>query len=82
MFNRPSALMMLLWFRFSSWNLPPKGYRNGHYGRSLLTRYGPIEDIQVPRMDHGGVEFSVFDRYERRRRDVDAAIGRLFVNGN
>lgn len=58
-----------------------KGYRNGHYERNLLTRYGPIEAIQVPRMDHGGVEFSVFDRYERRRRDVDAAIGRLFVNG-
>lgn len=58
-----------------------KGYRNGHYARSLLTRYGPIENIQVPRKEPGGVEFSVFDRYERRRRDVDAAIGRLFVNG-
>lgn len=58
-----------------------KAYRNGHYPRSLLTRFGNIEDIRVPRMDKGGVEFSVFDRYERRRRDVDAAIGRLFLNG-
>jgi len=58
-----------------------RGYRNGHYMRDLLTRFGPIDNIQVPRMDRGGMEFSVFDRYERRRRDVDCAIGRLFLNG-
>jgi putative transposase len=58
-----------------------RGYRNGHYQRDLLTRFGPIENIQVPRIDQRGMEFSVFDRYERRRRDVDAAIGRLFLNG-
>ncbi|NIW10604.1 MAG: IS256 family transposase, partial [Gammaproteobacteria bacterium] len=58
-----------------------RGYRNGHYMRDLLTRFGPIERIEVPRMDRGGMGFSVFDRYERRRRDVDCAIGRLFLNG-
>lgn len=58
-----------------------RGYRNGHYVRDLLSRFGPIEKIRVPRMEPGGMEFSVFDRYERRRRDVDAAIGRLFLNG-
>lgn len=58
-----------------------QGYRNGHYPRELLTKYGLIEDIQVPRMDQGGMEFNVFDRYERRRRDVDAALGQLFLNG-
>ena len=58
-----------------------KAYRGGHYQRSLLTKYGLIEDIRVPRKEKGGIEFSVFDRYERRRRDVDAAIGRLFLNG-
>jgi len=58
-----------------------RAYRNGHYTRNLLTKYGLIEDIRVPRPDKGGGEFSVFDRYERRRRDVDAAIGRLFLNG-
>jgi transposase-like protein len=58
-----------------------KAYRGGHYQRSLLTKYGLIEDIRVPRKDKGGIQFSVFDRYERRRRDVDAAIGRLFLNG-
>ena len=58
-----------------------RAYRNGHYLRSLLSKFGLIEDIRVPRMNRGGMEFSVFDRYERRRRDVDAAIGRLFLNG-
>ena len=58
-----------------------QGYRNGHYLRNLLTRFGPIEDIRVPRLDQGGMEFTVLNRYEHRRRDVDAAIGRLFLNG-
>jgi len=35
----------------------------------------------VPRLDQGGMEFTVLNRYEHRRRDVDAAIGRLFLNG-
>lgn len=58
-----------------------KAYRNGHYLRNLLTRYGVVDEIRVPRAEKGGMEFSVFDRYEHRRRDVDAALGRLFLNG-
>lgn len=58
-----------------------KGYRNGHYQRNLLTKFGLVEDIQVPRTNKGGVKYSVFDKYERRRRDVDAIIGQLFLNG-
>jgi putative transposase len=62
-------------------NQKRKGYRNGYYTRSLLSKFGLIDHIQVPRMNEGGMQFSVFDRYEQRRRDVDAAIGRLFLNG-
>jgi transposase-like protein len=58
-----------------------QGYLNGYYLRNLLTKFGPIEDIQVPRLDQGGMEFAVLNLYEHRRRDVDAAIGRLFLNG-
>jgi len=58
-----------------------KAYRNGHYLRGLLTRYGVVDEIRVPRAEKGGMEFNVFDRYEHRRRDVDAALGRLFLNG-
>jgi putative transposase len=62
-------------------NSKRQGYRNGHYLRDLLTKFGPIEDIRVPRLDQGGMEFTAFQRYEHRRRDVDAALGRLFLNG-
>ena len=58
-----------------------KVYRNGHYRRNLVAKHGLIDAIRVPRVDHGGIEFNAFERYERRRHDVDAAIGRLFLNG-
>jgi transposase-like protein len=57
------------------------GYRNGHYDHSLLTRYGPIEDIQVPRMDHAVLSLASLTDIERGRHDVDAAIGQIFLNG-
>ena len=43
-----------------------KGYRNGHYLRNFLNKFGPIQDIQVPRIDKGGIGFTVSDRYEGR----------------
>ena len=58
-----------------------QGYRGGHYPRNLLTRYGLLEDIRVPRLAERPVDFQLFDKYERRRSDVDAAIGRLFLQG-
>ena len=58
-----------------------QGYRGGHYLRDLVTRYGLLEDLRVPRMAEGAVDFRLFDKYERRRPDVDAAIGRLFLQG-
>ena len=56
-------------------------YRGGHYRRSLITRYGPLESLMVPRITEGSMDFQLFDRYERRRSDVDAAIGKLFLQG-
>jgi transposase-like protein len=58
-----------------------QGYRGGHYLRDLVTRYGLLEDLRVPRMAEGPIDFQLFDKYERRRPDVDAAIGRLFLQG-
>ena len=57
------------------------GYRGGYYPRNLVTRYGLVEGLRVPRMAEGPVDFQVFDKYERRCPDVDAAIGRLFLQG-
>ena len=55
-------------------------YRAGHYRRRLLTKHGAIE-VRVPRLARERLRFCAFDRYERRRRDVDAIIGRLFIAG-
>ncbi|MFQ5917548.1 MAG: IS256 family transposase [Candidatus Binatia bacterium] len=58
-----------------------QGYRGGHYLRDLVTRYGLLEGLRVPRIAEGPMDFQLFDKYERRRSDVDAAIGRLFLQG-
>lgn len=58
----------------------PRHYRGGHYRRRLLTKHGAVE-VQVPRLARQRLRFCAFDRYERRRRDVDAIIGRLFIAG-
>ena len=57
------------------------GYRGGHYQRSLTTRFGHIPDLSVPRPASGSAPFNLFERYERRRWDVDAVIGKLFILG-
>ncbi|MDI6841172.1 MAG: transposase, partial [bacterium] len=35
------------------------GYRNGKYKRALMTKFGPIPDLAVPRVRKGGMEFKV-----------------------
>ena len=55
-------------------------YRNGHYTRSLDTSVGHISDLLVPR-PRTGYQTQVFERYHRRREDLDQAIGEMFVAG-
>jgi putative transposase len=57
-----------------------RDYRNGHYNRSLQTSIGPIEDLPVPRT-RGGFQTQLFERYHRRRSDLDQSIGQMFLNG-
>ncbi len=54
-----------------------QGYRGGHYLRDLVTRYRLVDGLRVPRLAQGPGGFHLFDQYERRRSDVDGAIGRL-----
>lgn len=56
-------------------------WRNGSYERDLSTMYGSIPDLSVPRPRMGQLETEVFDRYARRQKDIDRAIGRLFLAG-
>lgn len=57
-----------------------RDYRNGHYARSLETSVGHIEDLPVPRT-RGGYQTQVFERYHRRRTDLDQTIGEMFIGG-
>src|SRR5579884_818717 len=57
-----------------------RDYRNGSYTRSLDTSVGHIEDLPVPRT-RGGFQTQVFERYHRCRKEVDQAIGEMFVGG-
>ncbi len=55
-------------------------YRNGHYSRSLDTSMGHIDDLPVPRT-RGGYQTQLFERYHRRRSELDQSIGEMFIGG-
>ena len=57
-----------------------RDYRNGSYLRDLETTVGHIEDLPIPRT-RGGHQTQVFERYHRRRDELDSAIGEMFVKG-
>lgn len=54
--------------------------RNGTYVRDLGTSVGQIENLPVPRT-RKGFQTQVFDRYQRRRAELDRGIGEMFVKG-
>src|SRR6266567_5968255 len=57
-----------------------RDYRNGHYTRGLDTSLGHISDLSVPRT-RGGYQTQLFERYHRRRTDLDQTIGEMFIGG-
>lgn len=58
-----------------------KAYRNGFYGRSLLTPHGPLK-VKIPRCRTGSIDCSViFDRYQRRVADVDRILRHAYLLG-
>lgn len=56
-------------------------YRNGHYQRELLTSFGYLTKINVPRIRDGGIKFEILKKYQRRTKDVDQLILEMFLNG-
>lgn len=54
--------------------------RNGHYRRDLETSRGRIADLPVPRT-RGGYHTQLFERYHRRRDELDMAIAEMFLDG-
>lgn len=57
------------------------GYRNGYYERDLETGFGLIRQLQVPRLRHGSLAQQLFERYQRRRPEVERFIRALFFAG-
>jgi transposase-like protein len=57
-----------------------RDYRNGHYARDLETTVGLIEDLQVPRT-RNGYQTQLFEKYRRRRAELDEAISEMFIGG-
>lgn len=59
-----------------------RGYRNGSFERDLLTSYGWINGLKVPRVREGGIESEVLERYRRRQRAVDRVLLEAFLLGH
>jgi transposase-like protein len=59
-----------------------RGYRNGSYERDLLTSYGWIEGLVVPRVREGRISSEVLERYCRRQRQVDRVLLEAFLLGH
>ncbi len=56
-------------------------YRNGYYTRHLITKFGLIENIRVPRLRYMAYHNNIFDKWERRLSDVNDFITKVFTQG-
>ncbi len=56
-------------------------YRNGFYTRGLVTTFGYISGVRVPRARNLTFRTRFFDWYQRRRRSFDMAVLQCFVSG-
>lgn len=55
--------------------------RNGYYERTLDTRYGKINDLQVPRDRRGEFQTQVFEPYQRRDGWLEEAVIHMYKGG-
>jgi putative transposase len=58
-----------------------RGYRNGYRYRGLLTEFGFLDEIRVPRDREGNYQPAVFERYQRRQERVDQLVREMFLLG-
>lgn len=57
------------------------GHRNGWYRRRLVTTWGTLPNLHVPRSREGGFRPSVLTRYQQRMPQVDRLIRSVFLGG-
>jgi transposase-like protein len=55
--------------------------RNGYYKRSLHTKYGHIEELEVPRDRNGQFQTHVFEPYQRRDGWLEEAVIQMYKSG-
>lgn len=55
--------------------------RNGYYTRDLETKYGHIEDLEVPRDRKGSFQTQVFQPYQRRDGWLEEAVIQMYKSG-
>lgn len=58
-----------------------KLYRNGSYQRGLVTQFGTLDNIRVPRLRKGGFKTKAFKRYHRYQDIVEDLILDIFLAG-
>lgn len=61
--------------------LSQRNSRNGYYERTLDTRYGLIDDLQVPRDRKGQFQTQVFAPYQRRDGWLEEAVIHMYKGG-
>lgn len=55
-----------------------RGYRSGHYQRTLITRVGKLE-LGVPQDRQGHFHSEVFERYQRTEKALVGALAEMYV---
>jgi putative transposase len=58
-----------------------RSYRNGYRYRSLLTDFGLLDVVKVPRDREGLYQPGVFERYQRRQERVNKLVREMFLAG-
>ena len=56
-------------------------YRNGFYTRNLVSQFGVIENLKVPRLRKGSFTNRVFKRYKRYQDQVETLVQDVFLGG-
>ena len=55
--------------------------RNGYRRRSILSSFGYLTDLKIPRVRGGRIRFRCLPAYKRRAPDVDLMIQEMFLSG-
>jgi putative transposase len=58
-----------------------QGWRNGYRLRDLVTRWGLLEGLRVPRDRAGTYQSQVLARYQRYQPQVEATVREMFLRG-